>query len=120
VTSVPFPSESERNPKEWLYAAVLTGEGFPEDQAIWLFAPHRALALAKPEISITARNGALEVSSAVYCHGVHLEDEGHEVLTDNYFELIPGVSHRVPITVPVASGNYALTAVMPIGAQNSV
>ena len=115
VASAPFPSPTERNPREWLYAATLAGEGIPEEQAIWLLAPHRELAPAKPVISSRVQNGVLEVSSQVYCHGVHLEDDGHEVLADNYFELLPGVPRRISITVPTPSGKYPLTAVMPIG-----
>jgi beta-mannosidase len=114
IASVPFPSAMERNPCEWLYAATLSGEGIPEDQAIWLLAPHRELALAKPVISTRVQSGVLEVSSQAYCHGVHLEDDGHEVLADNYFELLPGVPQRISITTPTRSRTYPLTAVMPI------
>jgi beta-mannosidase len=114
VARAPLPSPTERNPREWLYAATLSGEGIPDDQAIWLLAPHRELASAKPVISTTVQNGVLEVSSAVYCHGVHLEDEGHEVLADNYFDLLPGIPCRIAITTPTPSGKYPLTAVMPI------
>ena len=115
VARAPIPSPSERNPREWLYAATLTGKGIANDQTIWLLAPHRELALAKPVLSTTVQNGILEVSSPVYCHGVHLEDEGHEVITDNYFDLLPGIPRRVSITTPTPSGTYPLTAVMPIG-----
>jgi len=44
-TRVPIASLTDRDPREWLYAATLAGEGFPDDQAIWLLAPHRELAL---------------------------------------------------------------------------
>ncbi|HXW13151.1 MAG TPA: glycoside hydrolase family 2 protein, partial [Terriglobia bacterium] len=101
--------------REWLYAATLTAEGIPDDQAIWLLAPHRELAMAKPVISTKVRNGVLEASSLVYCHGVHLEDEGHEVLSDNYFELLPGIPRHISITAPTPSATYPLTATMPIG-----
>jgi hypothetical protein len=58
----------------------------------------------------------LEVSSDVYCHAVHLEDEGREMIADNYFDLLPGVPRRIPISNPAESGTYALAAVMPLGA----
>jgi hypothetical protein len=115
VARAPFPSPTERDPRAWLYAATLTGDGIPDDQAIWLLAPHRDLALAKPVISTRVQNGVLAVSSPVYCHGVHIEDDGHEVLTDNYFELLPGIPLHLSITTPTPSGTYPLTAVMPIG-----
>ncbi len=47
VARPPIPSPSERNPREWLYAATLTGKGIANDQTIWLLAPHRELALAE-------------------------------------------------------------------------
>jgi len=76
--------------------------------------PHRDLVLSKPVISTEIRKGILEISSPVYCHGVHLEDEGHEVLVDNYFDLLPGIPYRVPITAPTAGDIYPLTAAIPI------
>ena len=113
VTRAPMPSSAQRDPREWLYAATLTGEGIAQDQAFWLMATHRELRLAEPVISSTVKDDLLEVSSAVYCHGVHFEDEGREVLADNYFDLLPGVSRQIPITTPTPSGTYPLTAVMP-------
>ena len=80
------------------------------------YAARPTLALAKPDISVKNNNGVLEVSSPVYCHGVHIEDGGHEVLADNYFDLLPGVPRHVAITAPNPSGTYSLSAVMPIEA----
>jgi beta-mannosidase len=117
VATAPIPSPGERDPKEWLYAATLRGEGIPDDQAIWLLAPHCKLAMAKPVITTKIRNGVLEVSSPVYCHGVHLEDNGQEVLADNYIELLPGIPCHIPITKPTPTGEYPLEAVMPIAFQ---
>jgi beta-mannosidase len=115
IANIAVPSKAERDPREWAYAATLTGKGFPESQAVWLMAPHRELALAKPEFTAIVHDGVLEVSSRVYCHGVHLEDSGHEVLADNYFDLLPGIPLRIPITTPTKSGAYPLKAVKPIG-----
>jgi hypothetical protein len=114
VASLPLPSKSDRDPREWIYAAVLTGKGFPDDQATRLLAPHRDLALANPVISIKNNNGVLEVSSPVYCDGVHIEDDGHEVLADNYFDLLPGMPRHIKITAPNETGKYPLIAIMPI------
>jgi beta-mannosidase len=115
IANIPVPSKAERNPREWAYAAMLTGKGIPDDQAIWLLAPHRELALAKPEFTAIVHEGVLEVNSRVYCHGVHLEDGGREVLADNYFDLLPGIPRRIPIMTPTQSGTYPLRAIMPIG-----
>jgi hypothetical protein len=57
VARAPFPSPTERNPQEWLYAATLAGEGIPNDQTIWLLRPRRELAMAKPVLSMTVQNG---------------------------------------------------------------
>jgi beta-mannosidase len=114
VARVPLASPAERDPREWIYAATISGSGFPQDQALWLLVPHRDLVLSKPVISTEIRKGILEISSPVYCHGVHLEDEGHEVLVDNYFDLLPGIPYRVPITAPTAGDIYPLTAAIPI------
>jgi beta-mannosidase len=114
VASIPLPSPEERNPREWLYAATLQGGGVPDDQAIWLLAPHRLLDLPKPRIASSVRGNLLEVHSPVYCHGVHLEDEGREVLADNYFDLLPNVPRRIPISVPTKLAPLQLTSVMPI------
>ena len=110
-----IPPSTERSSTEWLYAATLTGDGIAADQAIWPLVPHRELALQKPVISTRVESGVLEVRSSVYCHGVHLEDGGREVLSDNYFDLLPGVLRRIPITRATASNRYVLEAVMPIG-----
>jgi beta-mannosidase len=114
VCATALPSATERNPQDWVYAATLEGDGIPEDQAIWRLAPHRSLALGQPLISVDVQNGMLAVHSPVYCHGLHLEDEGHEILADNYFDLLPHVPRHIPITMPVAAGSYPLVAVMPI------
>ena len=85
VGSAALPAAEERDPRRWLYAAVLRGEdGVARDQSIWTLRPHRELALPAPEIrTVALTGGRLEVSSAVYCHGVHLEDNGHELISDN-------------------------------------
>ena len=41
--------------------------------------------------------GALEISSPVFAHGVHVEDHGREVVSDNWFDLLPGVPKRVRV-----------------------
>jgi beta-mannosidase len=113
IARAPLPAAGERDPREWLYAALLSGDGFAQDQSIWLLAPHRELALQRPEIVSRTEHGTLVVSSKVYCHGVHLEDAGGGVLADNYFDLLPGVPVRIPIRRAAAEG-YSLSAIMPI------
>lgn len=94
-----------RDSRHWLYAAVLLdGEGRPFDQSLLIFVPFRELAVARPDIKVKSLpGGALEVSSPVYCHAVHAEDHGHELLSDNWFDLLPGV----PVQVRLAEGAAA-------------
>ena len=117
VERVPLPGPRGRDPSKWLYAAILRGKGIADDQSIWLLAPHRELAFSKPVFRSEVRGNVLELEAAVYCHGVHLEDDGAGVLADNYLDLLPGVSYRIGITQPTESDRYQLSAVLPIGAH---
>ena len=57
-----------------------------------------------PQIKVTpTADGCLEVSSPVFVHAVHTEDHGHELISDNWFDLLPGV----PVRVRLAPGNTA-------------
>ena len=113
VERVPVPGASERDPGQWLYAAILRGEGIADDQSIWLLAPHRELAFSKPMFQSDVHGNVLELKASVYCHGVHLDDEGAGVLADNYLDLLPGLVYRISITQPTKSGRYRLAAVLP-------
>ena len=117
VARVPLPGASERDPSKWLYAAILRGEGIADDQSIWLLAPHRDLAFSKPVFWSKVRGDVLEVGASVYCHGVHLDDEGAGVLADNYVDLLPGLPYLISIAQPAESGRYPLTAVLPVGVR---
>ena len=96
VASALLPGDDARDPRRWLYAAVLYDpDGAALDQSLWALRPHRELALATPAIHVRAAAGGLEVSSPVYCHGVHVEDHGRALLSDNWFDLLPGVPLRL-------------------------
>jgi beta-mannosidase len=116
VASAPLPAVPERDPRRWLYAAVLRGDdGVARDQSIWTLRPHRELALATPDIRVVPlAGGGLEVSSPVYCHGVHVEDHGHALISDNWFDLLPGVAVRLETTEPAAIDEASFTAVTGI------
>jgi beta-mannosidase len=91
-----IPAEAEKDPRQWIYAVVLSENGLPVDQSIWTLLPHRELSLPTPEIKTRATtDGGLEVSSPVYCHAVHIEDHGREVVSDNWFDLLPGITNHV-------------------------
>jgi beta-mannosidase len=97
VAAVKLPPAGERAADEWLYAAVLRGhDGRPRDQSVCLRAPVRKLKLANPQIQVAQlADGGLEISSPVFAHAVHTEDHGHELISDNWFDLLPGVPVHV-------------------------
>lgn len=110
----PRPSPTQRDPKEWLYAATLAGKGFPFDQTRWMLAPYKDLSLVEPSISVQIRGGFLEVSSPVYCHGVHLEEEKQVLLDDSHFDLLPGIVRYVPIVGTTSTDGYQFQCVRPL------
>jgi beta-mannosidase len=109
-----------RDPRHWLYAAVLRQpDGQPLDQSVWTLAPHRELALADPLVEVEdAGDGWLHVSSPVYCHAVHVEDHGRELLSDNWFDLLPGVPVRIrrPDGQSSAQMRFEVVTTRPAGA----
>ena len=92
-----IPSADERDPRQWLYASVLQdAAGTVVDQSIWLLETHRKLALGAPKIKmVRLADGVLEISSPLFAHAVHTEDYGREFVSDNWFDLLPGVPVRV-------------------------
>ncbi len=92
-----LPPADEKDRRQWLYAAVLRREDGPAvDQSTWMGLPQRELSQAAPQIEVNALDdGWLEVASKTYCHSVYVEDHGREVLSDNWFDLLPGVAVRV-------------------------
>jgi len=87
-----------RDPKQWLYAAWLSGGQGENAPSIWTLLPHRQLALGTPEIDVQIRGRTLILQSPVYCHGVHHADDGKPLFSDNYFDLLPHVPRRVRCT----------------------
>ena len=121
VGAAPATRPEAHAAREWLYAAVLRdAAGVAFDQSVWTLAPHRELAVPPPELRVTPLGaGAFEVSSPVYCHGVHAEDHGQALLSDNWFDLLPGVPVRVTaLAAAAAATGLQFTAVtgQPAGA----
>jgi beta-mannosidase len=115
VATAALPAPSARDPRQWLYAAVLRdADGVSADQSVWTLAPHRELALSRPDIRTQVlADGRIEVSSPVYCHAVHAEDHGRELLSDNWFDLLPGMPVRLRIAREHRKDHIELEAVMP-------
>jgi len=107
------PDAGEKAPSEWLYGAVLrSDDGATIDQSVWTLAPYRQMAVAEPHIKVVRLpNGALEVSSPVFAHAVHTEDHGHEVISDNWFDLLPGVATQLRLAKGVRVNSLRLRAV---------
>ena len=95
VCAEPIPPKRELDPRHWVYGAALRSEEGDDDQCIWPLLPHRELAVVRPEFQTTRTSSGREISSRVYCHGVHFNDHGRAVLSDNYFDLLPGVAKVV-------------------------
>ncbi|MFI5384921.1 MAG: glycosyl hydrolase 2 galactose-binding domain-containing protein [Fimbriimonadales bacterium] len=100
------------DPKQWVYAATMTGPGIDDDHSIWKLLPCRELRLPEGAVKVVRKGDTLTVSSDTFCSGVHL---GGEHLSDDYFELLPGVPHVVRILRPSSDGRYNLVPSMPIG-----
>jgi beta-mannosidase len=113
LNAAPLPNEEGRDPRQWLYAAVLyQQDGTAADHSIWLLRAHRELALATPAIEVRERAGGwLEISSPVYCHAVHVEDHGRALISDNWFDLLPGVPKLVQRVAGLASGELIFTCI---------
>jgi len=98
------------DPKEWIYAAAMTGSGIEDDHSIWRLVPCRELTLARPKLTIERRGDSLVVSCKTYCAGVHLPEDSGGKLSDDYFDLLPGIPHIVRI---VKDGQFDLTTAEP-------
>jgi hypothetical protein len=67
-----------------------------------------------PQIKVTPlRDRWLEVSSRVFVHAAHAEDHGHELISDNWFDLLPGTPIRIRVAEGVDATALHLEAVMP-------
>jgi len=115
VTVADVPKPEQRDPHQWLYAAVLRGkDNAALDQSVWVLKPYRELARVNPQINVTrCADGWLEVSSPVFVHAVHTEDHGREVSSDNWFDLLPGVPVRVRVASESTAEPIRFEAVLP-------
>lgn len=95
VAREPISPGSQRDPHAWVYAAWLTGEDLEAVPCIWTFLPHRQLALSEPRLRVSVKANRITLLSDVYCHGVHYPDGGRRLLSDNYFDLVPGIPRTI-------------------------
>lgn len=97
-----IPSERTLSPREWIYAAYLTGGKTVLAPSIWLLAPYRDIQVARSSIRKRVRGNTIALVSDVFCHGVQCDDGGGRIVEDNYFDLLPGVEKTVTISGVVA------------------
>ena len=83
---------------EWIYTAYLAkNKTLLCQPSVWLFTPYRKLRIPKCDIRVTIKNKKIKLISKTYCHGVHLKDNGKPLLSDNYFDLLPGIPKTIEI-----------------------
>ncbi|MCE9616256.1 MAG: hypothetical protein K8T26_18440 [Lentisphaerae bacterium] len=111
----PIPTAKQQDPRDWIYAATLAGQGIEQAPSSLLLRPWRELTLSPPDIRVAVRGHTVTLTSPVYCHGVHAEDHGRAVYTDNYFDLLPGVPKSIGVLDP-ARARFHFRAVQPLGA----
>ena len=95
IARAPIPANRRLYPHECFYTAYLTGPDIDDAPSLWLFKPHREMALIAPDIRVTMQGKRITLVSPAYCHGVHAEDHGRAVFSDNYFDLLPGVPKQI-------------------------
>ena len=100
------------NPKDWVYAATLTGPGVQDDHSIWREVTYRELTSPTAHLKVEAKGDDLVVSSDVYAVGIHVPEDSGVRLSDDYFDLLPGVPHRVHVLS--GSKQITLKASMPV------
>lgn len=96
ITREVIPNSKRMDHHEWIYVAYLSGKAIKElSPSVWLLVPYRDLAIPDSDISIVVKGSTFELVSKTFCHGVNLNDNGKNIFSDNYFDLIPGVPKPV-------------------------
>jgi len=113
MIEIAHAANSGHDPKTWVYAAMMKGEGI-EDQSIWKLATYRELAIPSSHLKVEVRGDSLIVTSETFSAGVHVPEESGIELSDSYFELLPGVPHSVKILKATLGGSISLEAAVPI------
>jgi len=111
----PIPGRTRLDPREWFYAAWIDKDGVASDASTWFLLPFRQLNVRKPQLKATPRGATGSVTSNVFAHGVHIADEGRGVLSDNYFDLLPGIPRPVQRVDGRSAARLRFRAVLPKG-----
>lgn len=91
IARVPIPGNSARPHSSWVYAAHCEGHA----PSVLSLLPFRQLDRVSHRIQIERAGLAVTLISQTYCHGVRHHDAGQPLLSDNYFDLLPGVPRTI-------------------------
>jgi hypothetical protein len=95
VARSPIPDPAVMPREEWLYAAWAEGEGVETAPCIWTLLPHRRLRTVEPQLEVRIEGRRLTLTASAYAHAVGHDDEGGSLLSDNWFDLLPGVPKTI-------------------------
>ena len=88
---------ADDQPLHVFYAALFDASSQPVAQHRILFHRFHELDLdPDPKIALTLENGTLTLRSKVFVWGVCLDIDGERAVTDNCFDLLPGVPYSLP------------------------
>jgi beta-mannosidase len=104
VARVPIAGDLDH--AQWIYAACFEGDLSGMAPATWQALPFRQLARSRPSLRVRRRGKAITLVSDVYAHGVHMDDQGAGILSDNYFDLLPGRPQTVYAEKPGTIGTF--------------
>ena len=77
---------------DWIYAACFEGDLGHVIPGTWQAVPYRQLTLKTPTIRVRKRGKVLTLESDVYAHGVHVNDEGAGLLSEQLFRSSAGTA----------------------------
>jgi beta-mannosidase len=92
-TAIPDPTVMPH--EEWLYAAWAEGEGLETAPCIWTLLPHRRLRTVDPQLDVRIEGRRITLTASAYVHAVGHDDEGGPLLSDNWFDLLPGLPKTI-------------------------
>ena len=117
VVRSPVLPHEQRPHDEWIFATWLTGDGVETAPSVWTLLPHRQLKTCDPRIRVEVEGSRITLTAAAYAHGVGHDDGGEPLFSDNWLDLLPGLSHTIVCLAampeelsfaPAATGHHAL------------
>jgi hypothetical protein len=91
----PIPDPAVMPHEEWLYAAWAEGAGLESAPCIWTLLPHRRLRTVRAPIDARVEGRRIVLTASAYAHAVGHDGEGGPLLSDNWFDLLPGLPKTI-------------------------